>query len=104
MSRQSQDSSRVVKVANMLTVSDRMLHYILVYILVPKHSNHAQVSEMEIQLIRAMKMDFKINWAYVIMHHMKYIMTLRGGLPMQGSSQKFWSHRECCCKGNLRLR
>lgn len=39
--RQSQ-SSRVIKYAKSLTVSDRMLHYVLAYILVPRHSNHAK--------------------------------------------------------------
>lgn len=48
MSRQRSESSRVVKYANMLSVSDRMLHFILAYVLVPKHSNHSQVSELEL--------------------------------------------------------
>jgi hypothetical protein len=81
MSRQKSESLRVVKFANLLSVSDRMLHYALAYVLVPKHSNHAQVSELELQLIRALKMNMKINWAYVIYHHMKHQLSLSGGLP-----------------------
>ena len=72
MSRQRTESSRVVKYANMLSVSDRMLHYVLTYVLVPKHSNHSQVSELELQLIRAMKLNLKINWSYVIYQHMMH--------------------------------
>lgn len=48
MSRQRTKSSRVLKYANMLSVSDTMLHYVLAYMLVPKHSNHSQVSELEL--------------------------------------------------------
>lgn len=61
VSQQKSESSRVVKFVNHLFVSDRMLHYVLAYVLVPKHSNHAQVSELELQLIRALKMNMKIN-------------------------------------------
>lgn len=79
MSRQKSEPSRVVILVNLLSVSDRMLHYVLAYVLVPKHSYHAQVSELE--LIRALKMNMKINWAYVIYHHMKHQLSLIGGLP-----------------------
>lgn len=58
-----------------------MLHYVLAYMLVPKHSNHSQVSELELQLIRAMKLNLKINWAYVIYQHMMHQLSLSGGLP-----------------------
>lgn len=81
MSRQRTKSSRVVKYANMLSVSDRMLHYVLAYVLVPKYSNHFQVSELELQLIRALKLNLKINWAYVIYQHMMHQLSLSGGLP-----------------------
>lgn len=65
----------------MLSVSDRMLHYVLAYVLVPKHANHSQVSELELQLIRAMKLNLKINWPYVIYQHMMHQLSLSGGLP-----------------------
>lgn len=65
----------------MLSVSDRMLHYVLAYVLVPKHSNHSQVSELELQMIKAMKLNLKINWAYVIYQHMMHQLSLSDGLP-----------------------
>lgn len=80
MSRQKSESSRVVKFANLLSVSGRLLHYVLACVLVPKHSNHAQASELELQLIRALEINMKINWAYVIYHHMKHQSSLNGGL------------------------
>lgn len=81
MSWQRSESSRVVKYANMLSVSDRMLHYVLAHVLVPEHSNHSQVNELELQLIRAMKLNLKINWSYVIYYHMMHQLSLSGGLP-----------------------
>jgi hypothetical protein len=78
--RQSQ-SSRVIKYAKSLTVSDRMLHYVLAYILVPRHSNHAQVTDFDVFLIKALKMGWDINWSYLFFYHLKHQLGLAGGLP-----------------------
>ncbi|KAI5433285.1 hypothetical protein KIW84_020533 [Lathyrus oleraceus] len=47
-----------------------MLHYFIAYILMPKHSNHYQINDTEMQIIYAVKKKLQGNWAYVIMHHM----------------------------------
>jgi hypothetical protein len=47
-----------------------MIHYFLVYVLVPKFSNHATITDVEMQLLYAIKKKILVNWAYVILNHM----------------------------------
>src|SRR3954464_6096929 len=74
-------SDRVHLYSATLSVSDRMLHYLIAYILLPKHSNHSQISDIDMQLIFAIKNRIKVNWAYVVMHYMLHQRNLRGSLP-----------------------
>lgn len=64
-----------------LSVSDRMLHYFLAYVLVPKGNNYAKIGNTKMQLMFAMKRNMKINWAYVILRHMEYSRSLTSGFP-----------------------
>lgn len=64
-----------------LSMSDRMLSNFIAYILLPKHSNHSQINDTKMQIIYVVKNKLKINWAYVIMHHMHHQRWLSGGLP-----------------------
>lgn len=41
-------SSRLLMFAKNLTVSDRMLWYFITYVLMPKHSNHSQIGDLEL--------------------------------------------------------
>lgn len=74
-------SERVHLYSATLSGSDRMLHYLIAYIFLPKHSNHSQISDVDMQLIFAIKNRIKVNWAYVIMHYMRHQRNLRGSLP-----------------------
>lgn len=74
-------SSRVLLFSKNLTISDRMLHYLISYVLIPKHSNHSQIGDTEFQLMYSIKNKIAVNWAYTIMHHMKHQQSLTGGLP-----------------------
>lgn len=74
-------SSRVLLFSKNLTVSDRMLHYLISYVLMPKHSSHSQIGDMVLQLMYAIKNKIAVNWAYTIMHRMKHQQSLTGGLP-----------------------
>ncbi|KAI5444191.1 hypothetical protein KIW84_012714 [Lathyrus oleraceus] len=44
-----------------LSVSDCMLYYLIAYILLPKHSNHSQISDVDMQLIFAIKNRIKMT-------------------------------------------
>lgn len=82
-------SSRLLLFSNNLTVSDKMLDYLIYYVLIPKHSNHSQIGDLELQLMYAIKNKIHINWAYIIMYHMKHQQSLIGGLPHARLITKF---------------
>lgn len=65
-------SSRLLLFSKNLTVRDRMLHYLISYILMPKHSNHSQIGDLELQLMYAIKNKIQVNWAYTIVYHMEH--------------------------------
>ncbi|KAF1866017.1 hypothetical protein Lal_00013697 [Lupinus albus] len=50
-----------------LTLEDRLIHYFLTYVILPKFSNHSQISDIELQLMYAIKFNIKINWTKMIM-------------------------------------
>lgn len=64
-----------------LTVSCRMIHYFIRYNLIPKFSNHSQINDTKMQIIYAVKNRLKVNWAYLITHHMISQNKISGGLP-----------------------
>ena len=49
-----------------LTAEDRMLVYIITYILAPRCNNHAQVMDNGLQIIYGLKLSIQINWALLI--------------------------------------
>lgn len=58
-----------------------MLHYFIANIVLPKHSNHSQISDMDLQIIYAIKNRIKVNWADLIMFYMLHRKGLHSGLP-----------------------
>ena len=56
--------------AGILTIDDRLIHYFLAYVVMPKFSNISNVNDCEMQILYAMKNGIQINWSYVILHHM----------------------------------
>lgn len=55
------NSTKLFLSSKNLSVSDRMLHYFLAYVLVPKGNNYAKIGNTEMQLMLAMKRNMKIN-------------------------------------------
>ncbi|GAU38344.1 hypothetical protein TSUD_395980 [Trifolium subterraneum] len=47
--------------AGNLPINERMIHYFLTYVLVPKSSNHASINDMEMQLLYAIKNQEMVN-------------------------------------------
>ncbi|KAF1884372.1 hypothetical protein Lal_00033548 [Lupinus albus] len=64
-----------------LMLEDRLVHYFLTYIILPKFSNHSQISDIELQLMYAIKYNIKINWTKMIMQHMWYVRGSQSPLP-----------------------
>ncbi|XP_058766532.1 uncharacterized protein LOC131661354 [Vicia villosa] len=64
-----------------LSVSDRMLHLIIAYVLFPKNSNHSRINEFELMVLHALRRGIEVNWSLSIMRHMQLMASLQGGLP-----------------------
>ncbi|KAJ1430340.1 hypothetical protein SESBI_07831 [Sesbania bispinosa] len=56
-----------------LKVEDRLLHYTLARILIPRGSNYAQLTEEDIFVLWAMKERILINWPHYICQHMQKV-------------------------------
>lgn len=67
-----------------------MLHYSLAYVFVPKGNSYAKIGNTEMQLMFSMKRNMKMNWAYVILHHMEYSRGLTSGFPYARAITKIW--------------
>lgn len=51
-------------------INDRLLHYFLAYVILPRNSNHCIVTDAEMQALYAIKNDISLNWSRLILHHM----------------------------------
>ena len=49
-----------------MIAEDRMLVYLITYILTPRSSNHAQVIDDDLQIVYGMKSCIKMNWVLLI--------------------------------------
>ncbi|KAF1870055.1 hypothetical protein Lal_00017635 [Lupinus albus] len=67
--------------AGYLTLEDRLIHYFLTYVILPKFSNHSQISDIELQLMYAIKFNIKINWNKMIMQQMWHVRGSQSSLP-----------------------
>ncbi|KAJ1402277.1 hypothetical protein SESBI_28172 [Sesbania bispinosa] len=56
-----------------LKVEDRLLHYTLARILIPRGSNYAQLTEEDIFVLWVIKERILINWPYYICQHMQKV-------------------------------
>ncbi|KAF1896041.1 hypothetical protein Lal_00033429 [Lupinus albus] len=73
--------NRDILSAGYLTLEDRLIHYFLSYVILPKFSNHSQISDILLQLIYAIKFNIKINWAKMIMNKMWHVCGSQSLLP-----------------------
>ncbi|KAF1868078.1 hypothetical protein Lal_00034020 [Lupinus albus] len=63
-------------------LKDRLLHYFLSYVIIPKYSNHSQINDMH---------NLDINWALTLMNHMWSVQETNNPCLMQSSSQTYLS-------------
>ncbi|KAF1891408.1 hypothetical protein Lal_00017041 [Lupinus albus] len=71
--------SRDILSTGYLTLEDRLVHYFLTYVILSKFSN--QISDMELQLMYAIKYNIKINWTEMIMQQMWHVHGSQSPLP-----------------------
>ncbi|KAF1864744.1 hypothetical protein Lal_00039913 [Lupinus albus] len=64
-----------------LTLEDRLIHYFLSYVILSKFSNHSQISDIELQLLYAIKFNIKINLTKMIMNQMWHVRGSQSLLP-----------------------
>ncbi|MED6110097.1 hypothetical protein PIB30_039816 [Stylosanthes scabra] len=64
-----------------LSVEHCLLHYLIVYILVPRANNHGLIMEGDIELMWRMQSHYKINWIAIITSHMR---NMKNGKPSKG--------------------
>ncbi|KAF1893000.1 hypothetical protein Lal_00024130 [Lupinus albus] len=64
-----------------LTLEDRLLHYFLSYVILRKSLNYSQISDIELQLMYAIKFNIKISWAKMIMNQMWQVRDSQSLLP-----------------------
>ncbi|KAF1867998.1 hypothetical protein Lal_00042393 [Lupinus albus] len=73
--------SRDILAVGNLNLEDRLLHYFLIYVIIPKFSNHSQINELELQLMFALKHNLEVNWALTVMNHMWSVQETNNLLP-----------------------
>ncbi|KAF1878128.1 hypothetical protein Lal_00049296 [Lupinus albus] len=73
--------NRDILSAGYLTLEDRLVHYFLTYVILPKFSNHSQISDIELQLMYAINFNIKINWTKMIMQQMWHVRGSQSLLP-----------------------
>ncbi|MED6147432.1 hypothetical protein PIB30_043902 [Stylosanthes scabra] len=49
----------------------RTLHYLLVWVILPRNNNHGVVTDDDLPILWALVNDLEINWSYFISQHMK---------------------------------
>ncbi|MED6117147.1 hypothetical protein PIB30_107242, partial [Stylosanthes scabra] len=55
---------------NPMSDEHRLLHYLLVWVIMPRSHNHGVVMNDDLVIMSALCSDVKINWSYFIAHHM----------------------------------
>ncbi|KAF1866328.1 hypothetical protein Lal_00024334 [Lupinus albus] len=75
-----------------LMLDDRLVHYFLTYVILPKFSNHSQISDIELQFMYAINYNIKINWTKMIMQQMWQVRRSQSPLPYTIFIKKFLKH------------
>ncbi|KAF1874232.1 hypothetical protein Lal_00030265 [Lupinus albus] len=73
--------NRYILSAGYLTLEDCLVHYFLSHVNLTKFSNHSQISDIELQLMYAIKFNIKINWTKMIMQQMWHVRGSQIPLP-----------------------
>ncbi|KAI5430438.1 hypothetical protein KIW84_034861 [Lathyrus oleraceus] len=74
------------------SIDDRMLHYFLAYVIVPRFSNHCTITDPEMMLLCAIKNNFRVDWGHTIISHMMSHDEYAEGLPYAYFLTKIFHH------------
>ncbi|KAF1892768.1 hypothetical protein Lal_00042662 [Lupinus albus] len=86
-----------------LKLEERLLHYFLSYVILPKFSYHSQISDMELQLMYAMKYNIKINWTQMIMMQMCNVRSSQSPFPYAIFITKILEHFGVSLNGETKV-
>ncbi|MED6203793.1 hypothetical protein PIB30_002555 [Stylosanthes scabra] len=72
-----------------LSLDHRLLHYLIVYVLVPRLHNHGLILEEDLDLMWRIAKGKKLNWVIIIATHMRRTKSeeVARGLPMKEINQ-----------------
>ncbi|KAI5401653.1 hypothetical protein KIW84_066215 [Lathyrus oleraceus] len=74
------------------SIDDRMLHYFLVYVVVPRFSNHCTITDPEMMLLYSIKTHVHVDWGHSILSHMMSHDEHVEGLPYAHLLTKIFRH------------
>ncbi|KAF1892777.1 hypothetical protein Lal_00042671 [Lupinus albus] len=86
-----------------LTLEDRLIHYFLSYVILPKFSNHSQISDIELQLKYVIKYKVKKNWAKMIMQQTCHVHGSQSPLPYAIFITKILEHFSVSLDGETKV-
>ncbi|KAF1864927.1 hypothetical protein Lal_00031893 [Lupinus albus] len=86
-----------------VNLEDRLLHYFLSYVIIPKFSNHSQINDMKLQLMYALKHNLEINWALTVMRHMWSVRETNNLLPYAIIISKILEHFRVSTAGESKI-
>ncbi|KAF1891589.1 hypothetical protein Lal_00042583 [Lupinus albus] len=79
------------------------IHYFLSYVILPKLSNHSQISDIQLQLMYAIKFNIKINWSNMIMNQMWHVCGSHSPLPYAIFITKILEHFDVPLEGETKV-
>ncbi|KAF1869404.1 hypothetical protein Lal_00045267 [Lupinus albus] len=95
--------NRDILSAGYLTLEDRLIHYFLSYVILPKFSNQSQISDIELQLMYAIKFNIKINWNKMIMNQLWHVLGSQSLLPYAIFITKILEHFGVSLEGETKV-
>ncbi|KAF1881716.1 hypothetical protein Lal_00032187 [Lupinus albus] len=96
-------NNRDILSAGYLTPEERLVHFFLSYVILPKFSNHSQISDIKLQLMYAIKYNIKINWAKIIMQKMWHVRGSQSLLPYAIFITKILEYFDVSLDGETKL-
>ncbi|KOM38108.1 hypothetical protein LR48_Vigan03g149000 [Vigna angularis] len=87
-----------------LRMEERVLHYLIVWLLCPRGSNLAQCLETDLMLMSAITQNLKINWASLISDTIVHAKRFLSVLPTHQIEESALHQMGCIRQGNMFVR
>lgn len=92
-------SDRELWTAGIFNIDDRMFHYFLTYVLFPRGGNHCLVTDLELQVLYAVKNRIPLHWSKLILFHMSTVDLKSKYLPYAWIITRILEHYETNLSG-----